>query len=103
MNSQWVAVIVTSVLCYAITYIGHAIPEIWLAHPRVQRITNLIPIVLLSALVAMQAFTTKTKFMVDHRLAGITVAVVALAAKLPFPVVVIGAMATSAIVYRLKI
>ena len=100
MNSQWVAVIVTSVLCYAIKYIGHAIPEIWLAHPRVQRITNLIPIVLLSALVAMQAFTTKTKFMVDHRLAGITVAVVALAAKLPFPVVVIGAMATSAIVYR---
>ena len=103
MNSQWVAVIVTSVLCYAIKYIGHAIPEIWLAHPRVQRITNLIPIVLLSALVAMQAFTTKTKFLVDHRLAGITVAVVALAAKLPFPVVVIGAMATSAIVYRLKI
>ena len=103
MNSQWVAVIVTSVLCYAIKYIGHAIPEIWLAHPRVQRITNLIPIVLLSALVAMQAFTTKTKFMVDHRLAGITVAVVSLAAKLPFPVVVIGAMATSAIVYRLKI
>ena len=103
MSSQWVAVIVTSVLCYAIKYIGHAIPEIWLAHPRVQRVTNLIPIVLLSALVAMQAFTTKTKFMVDHRLAGITVAVVALAAKLPFPVVVIGAMATSAIVYRLKI
>ena len=103
MNSQWVAVIVTSVLCYAIKYIGHAIPEIWLAHPRVQRITNLIPIVLLSALVAMQAFTTKTKFLVDHRLAGITVAVVALAAKLPFPVVVSGAMATSAIVYRLKI
>ena len=103
MNSQWVAVIVTSVLCYAIKYIGHAIPEIWLAHPRVQRVTNLIPIVLLSALVAMQAFTTKTKFMVDHRLAGITVAIVALVAKLPFPVVVVGAMATSAIMYRLKI
>jgi len=103
MSAQWVAVIVTSVLCYAIKFIGHAIPEIWLAHPRVQRVTNLIPIVLLSALVAMQAFTTKTKFMVDHRLAGITVAVVALAAKLPFPVVVIGAMATSAIMYRLKI
>jgi branched-subunit amino acid transport protein len=90
------------VLCYALKYIGHAIPEVWLAHPRVQRITNLIPIVLLSALVAMQAFTTKTKFMVDHRLAGITVAIVALTAKLPFPVVVVGAMATSAIVYRLK-
>ena len=103
MNSQWTAVIITSVLCYAIKYLGHAIPEIWLAHPRVQRITNLIPIVLLSALVAMQAFTTKTKFVLDHRLAGIMVAIVALGAKMPFPVVVVGAMATSAIVYRLKI
>jgi branched-subunit amino acid transport protein len=103
LNSQWVAVIVTSVLCYAIKYAGHAIPEVWLAHPRVQRITNLIPIVLLSALVAMQALTTKTKFEVDHRLAGVTVAIVALNAKLPFPVVVVSAMATSAIVYRLKI
>ena len=51
----------------------------------------------------MQAFTNKTKFAVDHRLAGITVAIVALSAKLPFPIVVVGAMATSAIVYRLKI
>ena len=103
MSSKWIAVIVTSLLCYAIKFLGHTIPESWLARPRVQRITNLIPIVLLSALVAMQAFTTKTKFAVDHRLAGITVAIVALSAKLPFPVVVVGAMATSAIVYRLKI
>ncbi len=102
MSSQWIAVIVTSLFCYSLKFIGHAIPEIWLAHPRVQRITNLIPIVLLSALVAMQAFTAKTKFMVDHRLAGITVAIAALTAKLPFPVVVVGAMAASAIVYRLK-
>ena len=102
MSSQWIAVIVTSLLCYSLKFFGHAIPEIWLAHPRVQRITNLIPIVLLSALVAMQAFTAKTKFMVDHRLAGITVAIAALTAKLPFPVVVVGAMAASAIVYRLK-
>ena len=103
MTSQWIAVIVTSLLCYALKYLGHAIPEIWLAHPRVQRITNLIPIVLLSALVAMQALTIKTKFVLDHRLAGIAVALLALQAKLPFPVVVIGAMATSAVVYRLKI
>ena len=102
MTPQWIAVIVTSLLCYALKYLGHAIPEIWLAHPRVQRITNLIPIVLLSALVAMQALTIKTKFVLDHRLAGIAVALLALQAKLPFPVVVIGAMATSAVVYRLN-
>ena len=103
MSSQWIAVVVTSVLCFAIKYAGHSIPQKWLAHPRVNRTTHLIPIVLLSALVAMQAFTTKTKFELDHRLAGIAVAIVALTAKLPFPVVVVGALATSAIVYRWKI
>jgi uncharacterized membrane protein len=103
VSTQWIAVITTSLLCYITKYIGHSIPESWLAHPRIQRITTLIPIVLLSSLVAMQAFTIKTKFVLDHRLAGIAVAIVALKLKAPFPVVVIGAMATSAIVYRLKI
>ena len=51
---------------------------------------------------AMQAFTVKTKFVVDHRLAGIAMALIALRLKLPFPAVVLGAMATSAIMYRLN-
>jgi len=102
MSSQWVAVIITSVLCYAIKFVGHSIPESTLAKPRIERITTLIPIVLLSALIATQTLTEKTRFSVDHRLAGIAVALLALRAKAPFPVVIIGAMATSAIFYRVR-
>jgi branched-subunit amino acid transport protein len=100
VSTQWVAVITTSLFCYAIKFIGHSIPESVLAKPRIERITTLIPIVLLSALIAMQTFTEKTKFAVDHRLAGIAVALLALRAKAPFPVVIIGAMVTSAVFYR---
>ncbi len=100
MNSSWLVVIVTSAAAFALKFVGHLIPESVLAKPRIERITNMIPIVLLSALIAMQTLTEKTKLVIDHRLAGLSFAIVAVIAKLPFPLVVIGAMATSAIVYR---
>ncbi len=51
----------------------------------------------------MQTLTEKTKIVIDHRLAGLTVAIIAVIAKLPFPVIILGAMATSAIFYRYRI
>jgi branched-subunit amino acid transport protein len=100
MSTQWWVVLSTSAAAFLLKYLGHLIPESWLEKPRVERITNYIPIVLLSGLIAMQTFTDKTRLVIDHRMAGIAVAIAAVIAKLPFPLVIIGAMATSAIVYR---
>jgi len=61
MSAQWIAVIGSSLFCYAIKYAGSAIPENWLSNPRIQRINALIPIVLLTALVAVNTLSTKTK------------------------------------------
>ena len=102
MSPQWIAVIGASALAFALKYIGSSIPESWLSHPRIQRINNLIPVALLSALVAVQTLTDKTKFVLDQRAAGVAVAVAALIAKAPFPVVVIGAALTSALIYNFK-
>jgi hypothetical protein len=44
---------------------------------------------------------TKTHVVIDHRLAGLGVALAALFAKAPFPVVVVAAAVTSAVVYHL--
>jgi branched-subunit amino acid transport protein len=100
MSAQWIAVIGASVLAYALKYLGSTIPESWLSHPRVQRINSLIPIALLSALVATQTLAEKTKLVIDHRAAGVAVAVAALIAKAPFPVVVLSAAITSAVVFH---
>jgi len=100
MSPQWIAVIGTSAFAFALKYIGHSVPDSWLAHPRIQRINALIPIVLLTALVTVNAVTIKTKIIFDHRVAGLAVAVTALVLKLPFPVIVIGAAAGSAIAYH---
>jgi len=100
MSPQWIAVIGTSALAFTMKYLGHSVPESWLKHPRLQRINTLIPIVLLTALVTVNAITSKTKIIFDHRIAGIAVAITALVLKLPFPVIVIGAAVGSAIAYH---
>ena len=100
MNQYWIAVIGTSTIAFALKYSGHSVPEKWLSHPRIQRVNALIPIALLSALVAVQTFTEKSTLMIDQRLLGLSVAIVALFLKAPFPIVVISAAASSALLYR---
>jgi branched-subunit amino acid transport protein len=100
MNQYWIAVIGTSAIAFALKYSGHSVPEKWLSHPRIQNVNALIPIALLSALVAVQTFTEKSTLMIDQRLLGLSVAIVALFLKAPFPIVVISAAASSAMLYR---
>jgi hypothetical protein len=100
MNAYWIATIGTSVIAFALKYSGHSVPEKWLSHPKIQRINGLIPIALLSALVAVQSFSEKSKLMIDQRLLGLSVAIIALMLKAPFPIVVISAAASSAALYH---
>ena len=100
MSSFWIATIGTSVIAFLLKFAGHSVPERWLSHPKIQRINILIPIALLSALVAVQSFTTKTTLVIDQRLVGLVVATIALLLKAPFPVVVISAAISSAAVYN---
>lgn len=99
--SDWIVLGVTSVLCFAIKLAGHLVPERWLSGARFQRINALIPVTLLSALVVAEGLVVKTRIILDHRLAGLGVALVALIARAPFPVVVVSAALTSALVYHL--
>lgn len=97
----WLVVLATSALCFVIKLAGHVVPEPWLANARLQRINALIPISLLSALVVVQGFVVKSHVVIDHSLAGLAAALAALLARAPFPVVVVLAAVTSAVVYHL--
>ena len=101
MTIFWISVIGSSFLAFATKLFGASVPESWLSHPRVQRINNLIPIALLSALVAVNSLAEKSKLIVDNRTAGVAAAVAFLIAKAPFPIVVVGAAITSATLYRI--
>jgi branched-subunit amino acid transport protein len=102
MNAIWIGVIGTSAIAFALKYLGHSVPEKFLTNPRMLRINTLIPVVLLSALVAVQTVADKSKLVIDQRLAGVAVAVIALALKAPYFVVVISAALTSALLYHFK-
>ena len=100
MTPFWIATIGTSVIAFALKYSGHSVPEKWLSHPKIKHINALIPIALLSALVAVQSFSEKSKLMIDQRLVGLAVAIIALLLKAPFPVVVLSAALSSAALYN---
>lgn len=101
MNGLWIGVLATSAIAFLLKFTGHSIPEKHLTNPRMLRINTLIPIALLSALVGVQTITEKGKWVIDQRLAGVTVALIALSLKAPYFVVVISAAITSAVLYRL--
>ena len=100
MTIFWVATIGTSVIAFLLKYSGHSVPERWLSHPKIKKINALIPIALLSALVAVQSFSENSQLMIDQRLVGLTVAIIALLLKAPFPLDVLSAALSSAAMYN---
>ena len=100
MTVFWIATIGAGFTAFLLKYSGHSVPERWLSHPKIQKINAFIPIALLSALVGVQSFSDKSKFVVDQRLVGLVVAISALMLKAPFPIVVLSAALSSAAVYN---
>ena len=56
MSTFWIAVIGSSALAFAIKLIGASVPESFLSTPRILRINTLIPVALLTALIAVNTF-----------------------------------------------
>ncbi len=98
MTGLWVAVLVASLGCYALKLAGLSVPERVLARPVVQRVADLVPVVLLAALVAVQTLATGERLVLDARVAGLAVGLAALLLRAPFLVVVAAAALTAALV-----
>ncbi|HEU5159709.1 MAG TPA: AzlD domain-containing protein [Streptosporangiaceae bacterium] len=97
MSATWLAVLATGLGCYALKLAGLVMPRRVLADERVRRFTELVPVALLTALVAVQALGQGRALDADGpRLAGLAAAVFALLLRAPFLVVLIVAAATTA-------
>ena len=98
----WLAVIGCGVGCYLLKLAGMSVPERALSHPVVRRTADLLPVVLLAALIAVQVFVSKgpdgPELSIDARLAGLAAAFGALLLRLPFLVVVLAAAVTAALI-----
>jgi branched-subunit amino acid transport protein len=90
--TTWMTVLVASALAYLLKLAGYLVPAGWADGPRTSRVTTLLPVALLSALIVTQAFTGSAGALVlDARVAGLAAAVVLLLLRANFLVVVLGA------------
>jgi branched-subunit amino acid transport protein len=100
VSALWVGVLVASLACYLAKLAGLSAPERLLRHPRVSLAADLLPIALLSALVAVQVFGADRALVLDARVVGLGVAVIALLLRASF-LVVVGSAALAAALVRL--
>ena len=93
---SWAAIIVLAAGAYGFKLAG-VLAGNRLGDGIVRRAVQLIPAALFCALILLQTFERDTELVIDARLAGLVVAVIAAWRKVPFVGVIVLAMAATAI------
>jgi branched-subunit amino acid transport protein len=93
----WLAIIAAAAGCYGLKLAGLSLPESLVSHPRALRSAGLLPVAMLSALVATDLFDNDRHYSADwHTLAGLGAASIALWRKRSLLVVLLIAITTTA-------
>ena len=94
---MWLAIAVGCLGCFALKLVGMSLPRRVVEKPLVKHIAELLPVGLLTALIATQTFTSGHRLQLDARAAGL-VAAIAVRFKAPFLVVVAVACLVTALI-----
>jgi hypothetical protein len=97
----WIAVAVASLGCAAFKVLGYVVPARALQRDDIGRVVEILPVALLSALIAVSTFASGSRLVLDSRAAGLATAVVLVLVRAPFLVVVVLACAVAAGVHAL--
>ena len=97
MTELWLGVGLVIAGAYAWKLLGLSVPQTVLDHRVTIQIAGLIPVALLSALVAVQTLADGTQIVLDARLVGIGVAAILLSLRVPFLLMLIAATASTAL------
>jgi hypothetical protein len=95
---MWPTILVASGAAYALKLLGYVVPQRLLDKPLARRVTLLIPVALLSALIGLWTLVDGSSIAVDARVPGVLAAIVALLLRAPFLVVIVTAAAVTAAV-----
>ena len=95
--TTWQIVLLASIACYALKAVGYVVPARAFEHPRIARISGLLTVALLSALIVVQTAGQGQGLSLDARLPAVGVAAVLYALKVPFVIVVIAAAVVAAL------
>ena len=92
----WNAVLLAAIACVLLKMLGYLTPPHWLDAPRPARISDLLTVALLGALVAVQTLGDGMAIVVDARVPAVIVAGVLLHMRASFLVVVLAAALVAA-------
>ena len=95
--SIWSAILLAALICLALKAAGYLVPPTVLEAPRVARISDLLTVALLAALVAVQTLGEGQAITVDARVPALLVAAGLLWLRQSFLVVVIAAALVAAL------
>ena len=100
--STWVTVLLACALAYGLKLAGYLVPRRWVEGERRSRVTTLLPVALLAALVTVQTLVGEGGGLVlDARVPALAVAVALVALRANFLVVVAAAAAAAALLRAL--
>ena len=95
---SWTFVLVLAACAYGLKLLGAVIIGQREMPLVMQRCLLLIPAALLAGLIAKDTFTTGQNYAIDARAAGLAIAVLATWRKLPFVVVIVAGVGTTALI-----
>lgn len=98
---MWVPILIASIGAYFEKLAGYLLPAKVLNNRMVHHTAGLLPVALLAAIVAVQAFTTGRALEFDARIPGMLVAFVLIWKRANFLVMVVASMAATAFVRSL--
>lgn len=96
MTASWAAVLGACAVCFGIKLLGYLARPHWLEGERVRRVSGLVTIALLAALLAVQTVASGKHLGLDARVPAVAVAGVLLWRRTPFVVVIVVAAAVAA-------
>lgn len=94
----WNIILLASIIGVALKLAGYLVPQSLLEKPTPARISNLLTVALLAALVGVQTFASDSQVVIDARVPAVMVAAGLFAIRAPFIVVIISAALIAALI-----
>ena len=93
----WHVILLSAIAVFALKLGGYLVPQSLLQRPTPARVSNLLTVALLSALIAVQTLERSGDIQIDARVPAVLLAGVLFALRVPFILVIIAAAVTAAL------
>lgn len=94
----WQIILVASIAVFALKLVGYLVPPALFERPTPARVTTLLTVALLAALIVVQTFARGQEIVLDARVPALIVAAALFALRVPFIVVVAAAALVAAVI-----